>query len=54
VTDHRLKMNFELASFLSGDIDTAIEVNYLMQEACIYVFTILSSLFFGSPFFFLK
>ncbi|WOL15839.1 peptide chain release factor APG3, chloroplastic [Canna indica] len=26
VTDHRLKMNFELTSFLSGDIDAAIQV----------------------------
>lgn len=27
VTDHRLKMNFELTSFLGGDIESAVQVN---------------------------
>lgn len=26
VTDHRLKMNFELTSFLNGDIESAVQV----------------------------
>lgn len=26
VTDHRLKVNFELTSFLSGDIESAVQV----------------------------
>lgn len=28
VTDHRLKMNFELMSFLGGNIESAVQVNY--------------------------
>ncbi|CAL0302446.1 unnamed protein product [Lupinus luteus] len=28
VTDHRLKMNFELTSFLNGDIENAVQVYY--------------------------
>lgn len=30
VTDHRLKMNFELTSFLDGDIETAVQVKHLL------------------------
>lgn len=30
VTDHRLKMNFELTSFLDGDIETAVQVSHLV------------------------
>jgi hypothetical protein len=29
VTDHRLKMNFELTSFLLGDIESAVQVQYM-------------------------
>ncbi|GJS60353.1 hypothetical protein Tco_0655137 [Tanacetum coccineum] len=32
VTDHRLKMNFELASFLDGDIETAIQSCVSMEQ----------------------
>ncbi|XP_078440560.1 peptide chain release factor 1 [Wolffia australiana] len=32
VTDHRLKMNFELTSFLSGDIETAIQSCAAMEQ----------------------
>ncbi|KAL5975332.1 Peptide chain release factor apg3, chloroplastic [Asimina triloba] len=32
VTDHRLKMNFVLTSFLSGDIDTAIQSCAALEE----------------------
>ncbi|KMZ65623.1 putative Peptide chain release factor [Zostera marina] len=32
VTDHRLKMNFELSSFLSGDIETAVQSCTSMEE----------------------
>lgn len=32
VTDHRLKMNFQLTSFLNGDIDTAIESCAAMEQ----------------------
>ncbi|KAK1428198.1 hypothetical protein QVD17_17027 [Tagetes erecta] len=32
VTDHRLKMNFELTSFLDGDIDTAIQSCASMEQ----------------------
>ncbi|XP_058076511.1 peptide chain release factor APG3, chloroplastic [Magnolia sinica] len=32
VTDHRLKMNFELTSFLSGDIETAVESCSAMEQ----------------------
>ncbi|KAL0903162.1 hypothetical protein M5K25_027519 [Dendrobium thyrsiflorum] len=32
VTDHRLKMNFELTSFLSGDIETAVQSCAAMEQ----------------------
>ncbi|XP_020102134.1 peptide chain release factor APG3, chloroplastic-like isoform X1 [Ananas comosus] len=32
VTDHRLKMNFELTSFLSGDIETAVQGCAAMEQ----------------------
>uniref|UniRef100_A0A6V7QRE3 Prokaryotic-type class I peptide chain release factors domain-containing protein n=1 Tax=Ananas comosus var. bracteatus TaxID=296719 RepID=A0A6V7QRE3_ANACO len=32
VTDHRLKMNFELTSFLSGDIETAVQACAAMEQ----------------------
>lgn len=32
VTDHRLKMNFELTSFLNGDIETAIQSCSTMEQ----------------------
>ncbi|ONK78657.1 uncharacterized protein A4U43_C02F21090 [Asparagus officinalis] len=32
VTDHRLKMNFELTSFLSGDIETAVQSCVSMEQ----------------------
>lgn len=32
VTDHRLKMNFELTSFLDGDIETAIQSCVSMEQ----------------------
>lgn len=32
VTDHRLKMNFELTSFLDGDIDTAVQSYAAMEQ----------------------
>ncbi|XP_028547860.1 peptide chain release factor APG3, chloroplastic [Dendrobium catenatum] len=32
VTDHRLKMNFELTSFLSGDIETAVQSCAAMDQ----------------------
>ncbi|XP_073155918.1 peptide chain release factor APG3, chloroplastic isoform X1 [Henckelia pumila] len=32
VTDHRLKMNFELTSFLDGDIETAIQSCVTMEQ----------------------
>jgi protein subunit release factor A len=32
VTDHRLKMNFELTSFLFGDIESAVQVHYLRKK----------------------
>lgn len=32
VTDHRLKMNFELTSFLDGDIETAIQSCISMEQ----------------------
>lgn len=33
VTDHRLKMNFELTGFLMGDIESAVQVNYIYKDA---------------------
>ncbi|KAG1365198.1 putative Peptide chain release factor APG3, chloroplastic [Cocos nucifera] len=32
VTDHRLKLNFELTSFLSGDIETAVQACAAMEQ----------------------
>ena len=32
VTDHRLKMNFELTGFLLGDIELAVQVYYLTKK----------------------
>lgn len=32
VTDHRLKMNFELTSFLDGDIETAVQACAAMEQ----------------------
>ncbi|KAK9102741.1 hypothetical protein Sjap_019995 [Stephania japonica] len=32
VTDHRLKMNFELTSFLDGDIETAVQSCAAMEQ----------------------
>ncbi|GLT28534.1 hypothetical protein SLA2020_034580 [Shorea laevis] len=32
VTDHRLKMNFELTSFLNGDIETAVQACTSMEQ----------------------
>lgn len=35
VTDHRLKMNFELTSFLDGNIETAVQVySFLFLGIC--------------------
>lgn len=33
VTDHRLKMNFPLMTFLEGDIETAVQVCYFCKVA---------------------
>lgn len=33
MTDHRLKMNFELTGFLMGDIESAVQVNYIYKDA---------------------
>lgn len=39
VTDHRLKMNYELTSFLEGDIENAVQVFVLALFFPILIFT---------------
>ncbi|KAL2900416.1 Peptide chain release factor APG3 chloroplastic [Bienertia sinuspersici] len=44
VTDHRLKMNFELTSFLEGNLESAVQVLHLLTGSIIYTFYFLFSL----------
>ena len=39
VTDHRLKMDFELTGFLLGDIESAVQVYYLRKKNYVNVAT---------------
>lgn len=49
VTDHRLKMNFELTSFLDGDMEMAVQVHshdeLLFQKADIFFSCLSHSIF---------
>lgn len=49
VTDHRLKMNFELMSFLGGNIESAVQVKLYLQPYLsdkISLFSIFPNVFF--------
>ena len=42
VTDHRLKINYELTSFLDGDIEDAVQVYYLTLGMNLFFFSCVS------------
>lgn len=43
VTDHRLKINYELTSFLDGDIEDAVQVYYLTLGMNLFFFLVFPS-----------